>query len=206
MARKSEPISRAEPGTDRNRTRLKVPATATPAPMLPFTMMMITVTMAGSRASVVTKLAEERPDLEWTKARKTPMARAAAMQATNDPTATEPLDAVESKMQANRLGIVGLPLVTDWLIAGGQVGRHARDQVEPGAAIPEPCDPLGLARALAGEVGLAHLGERNLVEAVRGEEIDQPERDGPGGLDLHEGLALPEEGMAVGPVGNVEQH
>ena len=33
-------ISRALPGTERNRTRLNAPATATPAPRFPFTNMM----------------------------------------------------------------------------------------------------------------------------------------------------------------------
>lgn len=56
MARKIAPISLAEPGTERKRTRLKVPATATPVPMLPLTIMMMTHTTAGSRAKVATKL------------------------------------------------------------------------------------------------------------------------------------------------------
>ena len=60
MARKMAPISRAEPGTDRNRTKLKAPATATPAPTLPFTIMITTQTMAGSRAMVATKLRVHR--------------------------------------------------------------------------------------------------------------------------------------------------
>ena len=56
MARKSEPISLALPATERKRTRLNAPMTAMPAPMLPFTMRMTTHTMAGSSASVTTKL------------------------------------------------------------------------------------------------------------------------------------------------------
>ena len=56
MARKTKLMSLPEPGTLLKRTRLKAPATATPAPMLPLTMAMTTHTMAGSRASVVAKL------------------------------------------------------------------------------------------------------------------------------------------------------
>lgn len=56
MARNSAPISRAVPGTERKRTRLNVPATATPAPMLPLTIMITTHTTAGSIASVTRKL------------------------------------------------------------------------------------------------------------------------------------------------------
>lgn len=56
MAMKMAPISRAEPGADRKRTRLKAPATATPAPTLPLTIMITTQTTAGSRASVAAKL------------------------------------------------------------------------------------------------------------------------------------------------------
>ena len=52
------PISFAVPGALRKRTRLNAPATATPAPMLPLTIMMITCTMAGSIARVSTKLWE----------------------------------------------------------------------------------------------------------------------------------------------------
>ena len=37
---KTAAISLAEPGAERKRTRLKAPATATPAPMLPLTSMM----------------------------------------------------------------------------------------------------------------------------------------------------------------------
>ena len=49
-------ISLAEPGAERKRTREKVPATATPAPMLPLTIRITTLTMAGSVASVTAKL------------------------------------------------------------------------------------------------------------------------------------------------------
>ena len=52
MARKMALISRPVPGAERNRTRLNVPATATPAPMLPLTSMMTTCTAAGSTARV----------------------------------------------------------------------------------------------------------------------------------------------------------
>ena len=58
MARKIMPISRADPAAERNRTREKPPATATPAPMLPFTSMITTATMAGIMASVMAKLWE----------------------------------------------------------------------------------------------------------------------------------------------------
>ena len=52
---KMAPISFAVPGMLRNRTRLKAPATATPAPRLPLTIMMIICTTAGSSARVTTK-------------------------------------------------------------------------------------------------------------------------------------------------------
>ena len=42
MDRKMLTISFAVPGADRNRTRLKVPATATPAPRFPFTIRITT--------------------------------------------------------------------------------------------------------------------------------------------------------------------
>ena len=56
MARKSVVISLAVPGTERKRTRLNAPDTATPAPMLPLTSRIPTHTTAGSSASVTTKL------------------------------------------------------------------------------------------------------------------------------------------------------
>ena len=56
IARKMNAISRAWPGTLRKRTRLKAPATATPAPRLPLTIMMTTATIAGSVTNVTTKL------------------------------------------------------------------------------------------------------------------------------------------------------
>ena len=49
------PISRAEPGAERKRTRLKAPATATPAPTLPLTIIMTTHTTAGRVARVTAK-------------------------------------------------------------------------------------------------------------------------------------------------------
>ena len=58
VVRKTMPISLALPGALRKRIRPKAPATATPAPMLPFTIMMIICTMAGSMARVTTKLWE----------------------------------------------------------------------------------------------------------------------------------------------------
>ena len=48
--RNSPVISLAVPGTLRKRTRAKVPATARPAPTLPLTSMITTVTTGGSRA------------------------------------------------------------------------------------------------------------------------------------------------------------
>ena len=56
IARKIAPISFAVPGTERNLTRPKVPATATPAPTFPFTRSITILTTAGSIASVITKL------------------------------------------------------------------------------------------------------------------------------------------------------
>ena len=56
MPRNSTPISRAVPGAERKRTRLKAPATATPAPMLPLTSIMTTCTTTGRMASVTAKL------------------------------------------------------------------------------------------------------------------------------------------------------
>ena len=51
MARKIAMMSRAVPGTERKRTRLKAPATATPAPRLPFTRRMTSCTRKGSTVS-----------------------------------------------------------------------------------------------------------------------------------------------------------
>ena len=55
MAKKMALISRALPGTERNRTRLNAPTTATPVPRFPLTSRMTICTMAGSSASVTTK-------------------------------------------------------------------------------------------------------------------------------------------------------
>ena len=52
------PISFAVPGTERNLTSPNVPATATPAPTLPFTKSITILTTAGNIASVTTKLCE----------------------------------------------------------------------------------------------------------------------------------------------------
>lgn len=49
-------ISLAEPGAERKRTSEKVPATATPAPMLPETIRITALTMPGSVARVTEKL------------------------------------------------------------------------------------------------------------------------------------------------------
>ena len=56
IERKITAMSLALPGTDRNRTRLNAPATATPVPTFPFTSRMTVCTMTGSRISVSTKL------------------------------------------------------------------------------------------------------------------------------------------------------
>ena len=56
IAMNTAAISLAEPGAERKRTSEKVPATATPAPMLPLTIRMMTLTTAGSIASVTAKL------------------------------------------------------------------------------------------------------------------------------------------------------
>jgi hypothetical protein len=58
-ARKMAQISLAVPGAERKRTSENVPATATPAPRLPLTMRMMTLTTAGSSASVTAKLRVE---------------------------------------------------------------------------------------------------------------------------------------------------
>ena len=55
IAMKRDPISVAVPGAERKRTRLNAPATATPAPMFPFTAMMTTHTIVGRIASVPMK-------------------------------------------------------------------------------------------------------------------------------------------------------
>lgn len=56
MATNRAAISRAEPGAERKRTRLKAPATATPVPTFPLTIMMTTQTTAGRTARVTTRL------------------------------------------------------------------------------------------------------------------------------------------------------
>lgn len=55
IAKKILPISRALPGTERKRTRLKAPRTAMPVPRLPLTSIITICTIAGSNASVITK-------------------------------------------------------------------------------------------------------------------------------------------------------
>ena len=84
MARNSTPISRAVPGAERKRTRLKAPATATPAPMLPLTSMMTTCTTAGRIASVTAKLWVERARKRATSARATPNTSDTAVQIKNE--------------------------------------------------------------------------------------------------------------------------
>ena len=58
VARNTRPISFALPGALRKRIRLKAPATATPAPMLPLTIIMMIWIIAGSMARVTIKLWE----------------------------------------------------------------------------------------------------------------------------------------------------
>ena len=55
MERNTLPISRELPGTERKRTRLNAPITATPVPRFPFTIMITAWTMAGRSASVMIK-------------------------------------------------------------------------------------------------------------------------------------------------------
>ena len=55
IARNSMVISLAVPGTERKRTRLKAPATATPVPTLPLTIIMTTHTTVGRRWYLLTK-------------------------------------------------------------------------------------------------------------------------------------------------------
>ena len=56
IARNRVQISFAVPGTERKRTKLNAPATATPVPTFPFTSMITMQTTAGSNAKVTTKL------------------------------------------------------------------------------------------------------------------------------------------------------
>ena len=79
MERNTAHISLAVPGADLNLTSEKAPATATDAPMLPLTIMIITATMAGSIAIVTRNpldLAELR---EYTSAISAPRTSAATM-------------------------------------------------------------------------------------------------------------------------------
>ena len=54
--RKMKQISFADPAAERNRTRLKAPATATPVPILPLTIIMTTWTTVGRIARASAKL------------------------------------------------------------------------------------------------------------------------------------------------------
>lgn len=80
IARNSTPISRAVPGTDRNRTRLNAPATATPTPTLPLTSMITSCTTAGRIAAVMAKLCVQRERYIATPAVASPSARDTAVQ------------------------------------------------------------------------------------------------------------------------------
>ena len=75
MARKIMEISLAVPGAERNRTREKAPATAIPAPILPFTIMITTATIAGKVKSVIRKLFVVRFLYEYVAARNAPISR-----------------------------------------------------------------------------------------------------------------------------------
>ena len=75
IARNMAHISFAEPGTDLNLTRLNAPATATPAPTLPFTIMITTHTTAGISANVTRKLCVYLLLNAYTPARNTPITR-----------------------------------------------------------------------------------------------------------------------------------
>ena len=83
MARNTARISRAVPGAERKRTSENVPATATPAPMLPLTISITTHTMPGSSASVTAKLLVQSPQREYTSAMMSPSAIAAAKRRRN---------------------------------------------------------------------------------------------------------------------------
>ena len=56
IERKIAHMSMALPGTERNLTKLNAPITATPVPMFPFTSIITTCTITGSKASVIIKL------------------------------------------------------------------------------------------------------------------------------------------------------
>ena len=83
IAKKIVPISLAVPGTERNLTSEKAPATATPAPTLPFTIIITMQTTAGSRARVTTKLAVYLLLKVYTQASAPPITSETAMHNTN---------------------------------------------------------------------------------------------------------------------------
>ena len=89
IARKMKQMSRAEPGALRKRTSENAPATATPAPTLPLTIMMTTATMAGRMESASTKERVARPFREYTHESRRPRTRAAAMAASIGTMASE---------------------------------------------------------------------------------------------------------------------
>ena len=84
IARNSAPISFAVPGAERKRTRLNAPATATPAPRLPFASMMTSCTTAGKIASVTAKLCVVRERYMETSAVPTPSSSDTAVQMRNE--------------------------------------------------------------------------------------------------------------------------
>ena len=59
IAMKMMQISFALPCAERNRTREKAPAIATPAPMFPLTSMITIATVRGRNATAIVKLLEE---------------------------------------------------------------------------------------------------------------------------------------------------
>ena len=105
MLRKMRAISLALPEAERKRTRLKAPAVATPAPTLPFTIMMVTQESTGSAPRVVRKLWENRDLREAVKAMSPPMSRATARQSKNWSTGITVVEA-ESKIPEKSLSSI----------------------------------------------------------------------------------------------------
>ena len=85
IAKKMLPMSPALPGMERKRTKLKAPATAMPAPMLPFTSMITICTIDGRSASATTKFLLYRPFSIWMQAMHSPNRRDAAVQRRTPP-------------------------------------------------------------------------------------------------------------------------
>ena len=83
MHRKMSAISFALPAAERKRTRLNVPAVATPTPMLPFTIMITTQDRAGRVSRVVRKLKDRRLFRDAVNATAPPMSSATPTQSRN---------------------------------------------------------------------------------------------------------------------------